>query len=284
MRKSLLNLLTIILFTTPVAAQEDAENCKDHPLFTRLPNFVIASCGTNFNAVGVHLTSQKTEEKEGNVTKIAYSFNSEGDTKKPPSPLQVIRNYENAILKNGGKKVYSSTGSDGYQGATFSFSKEGKNYWVTLDNLTPGLPDVVDGFELSVIEIEPMKQDIQATAIFEELNTKGSVALYINFETAKAAIKPDSEKIIEQVAQMLKDNATVKVSIEGHTQADNTGSPAANKVLSEQRAKAVMASLVSKGIAANRLSAKGWGQEKPIGDNKTEEGRAKNRRVEIVKM
>ncbi len=83
---------------------------------------------------------------------------------------------------------------------------------------------------------------------------------------------------------MLTDNPTVKVSIEGHTQADNTGSPAANKVLSEQRAKAVMNALIAKGITANRLSSKGWGQEKPIGDNKTEEGRAKNRRVEIVKL
>ncbi|MCW3111024.1 MAG: OmpA/MotB domain protein, partial [Segetibacter sp.] len=84
------------------------------------------------------------------------------------------------------------------------------------------------------------------------------------------------------IATMLKDNVALKVSIEGHT--DNTGVPATNKVLSENRAKAVMNAISAKGIAANRLSSKGWGQEKPVADNKTEEGRAKNRRVEIVKM
>jgi len=71
------------------------------------------------------------------------------------------------------------------------------------------------------------------------------------------------------------------VSIEGHT--DNVGQAAANKTLSEQRAKSVMAAVVKGGVAASRVSAVGWGQERPIADNRSEEGRAKNRRVEIVK-
>jgi outer membrane protein OmpA-like peptidoglycan-associated protein len=71
------------------------------------------------------------------------------------------------------------------------------------------------------------------------------------------------------------------VSIEGHT--DNVGTASSNKTLSENRAKSVLDAIVARGIEKSRLSAKGWGQEKPIGDNKTEEGRAKNRRVEIVK-
>lgn len=115
----------------------------------------------------------------------------------------------------------------------------------------------------------------------DELNKSGFVALYINFETGKADIKPESQTIVDQVADMLKSNDSLNVSIEGHT--DNVGTAAFNKTLSGNRAKSVMNAIAARGIEMSRLSAKGWGQEKPIGDNKTEEGRAKNRRVEIVK-
>ena len=80
---------------------------------------------------------------------------------------------------------------------------------------------------------------------------------------------------------MLKTNPDLKLSVEGHT--DNVGTPASNKTLSEQRAKSVVAAIVDQGINADRLSPSGYGQDKPIGDNNTEEGRAKNRRVELVK-
>lgn len=113
------------------------------------------------------------------------------------------------------------------------------------------------------------------------METKGFVTLQINFETAKADIKPESQYIIDQVVELLNDDETLNVSIEGHT--DNVGSAASNKTLSENRAKSVMNAIIAKGIDKSRLSAKGWGQEKPIADNKSEEGRAKNRRVEIVK-
>ena len=132
-----------------------------------------------------------------------------------------------------------------------------------------------------VAEKELMKQDIQANEMFDALNKNGFIALYINFETGKADIKPGSQEIIDQIVQMLKDNPDLKISIEGHT--DNVGTAQSNQTLSENRAKAVMDAVIAKGIDKSRLSSKGWGQTKPIADNKTEEGRAKNRRVEIVK-
>ncbi len=115
----------------------------------------------------------------------------------------------------------------------------------------------------------------------DELNKTGFVTLHINFETGKADIKLESQKIVDQVAEMLKTDDSLNVSIEGHT--DNVGTAGFNKTLSENRAKSVMSAIVSRGIEKSRLSAKGWGQEKPVGDNKTEDGRAMNRRVEIVK-
>jgi outer membrane protein OmpA-like peptidoglycan-associated protein len=81
---------------------------------------------------------------------------------------------------------------------------------------------------------------------------------------------------------MLKENPDVKLSVEGHT--DNAGAATANQTLSEKRAQAVVAWLTANGVEASRLKAKGWGQTKPVADNVAEEGRAKNRRVELVKM
>jgi outer membrane protein OmpA-like peptidoglycan-associated protein len=126
-----------------------------------------------------------------------------------------------------------------------------------------------------------MAQEVTAGDMLAALNKSGFIALYINFDTGKSDIKPESQAVVEQIAKLLSDNPNLSISIEGHT--DSVGTPAANKTLSEQRARAVMSAVVKTGIPAGRLSAVGWGQEKPLADNRTEEGRAKNRRVEIVK-
>ena len=118
--------------------------------------------------------------------------------------------------------------------------------------------------------------------MLEALNKTGSIALYINFETGKSVINPESQSTIDQVAQLLIENTALKISIEGHT--DNVGTPQTNQTLSENRAKAVMNAVAAKGIDKSRLVFKGWGQSKPISDNNTEDGKAKNRRVEIVKL
>ncbi len=104
----------------------------------------------------------------------------------------------------------------------------------------------------------------------------------IQFEVNKAIIKEESFSLLHDIAEVIKQNPQVKkLSIEGHASAE--GNAAANKKLSDQRAKAVMDHLVKKeGIDAARLAAKGWGSEKPIADNATEEGREKNRRVEFL--
>ncbi|MBI5534993.1 MAG: OmpA family protein [Deltaproteobacteria bacterium] len=102
----------------------------------------------------------------------------------------------------------------------------------------------------------------------------------VKFETGKATILPVSDAILTSVAQILTDHPEVKlVSVEGHT--DNKGNPAANKILSNQRAAAVVAWLVKHNIDKKRLTSAGFGQEKPIDTNDTDEGRQNNRRVEF---
>ncbi len=95
----------------------------------------------------------------------------------------------------------------------------------------------------------------------------------------KYDLKPESQVELDKLIQLLNENPNLKVEISGHT--DNVGSPADNLVLSNNRAKAVVNYLVSKGINTNRLSFKGYGETKPIADNKTDEGRAQNRRTEM---
>lgn len=104
----------------------------------------------------------------------------------------------------------------------------------------------------------------------------------INFDIDKATIRSESMGTLNMVVQVMKDNPDLKFEIDGHT--DNTGSAPHNLTLSQQRADAVKAQLLSMGIDAKRLDSKGFGDTKPISDNNTLEGKANNRRVEFVKM
>ena len=99
------------------------------------------------------------------------------------------------------------------------------------------------------------------------------------FEFKKFDLKPESQVELDRVVQLLQDNPSVKIQIEGHT--DAVGGTAENQKLSENRAKSVIHYLNGKGIRLERLIAKGFGAAKPVADNKTEEGRAQNRRTEL---
>jgi OmpA-OmpF porin, OOP family len=102
----------------------------------------------------------------------------------------------------------------------------------------------------------------------------------IQFETGKDVIRPVSFGILDNVVSIMKENKEYNLTINGHT--DNVGKADANMTLSQKRSEAVKAYLVKKGVEAGRLSAFGFGDTKPVGDNKTPDGRAKNRRVEFV--
>lgn len=101
----------------------------------------------------------------------------------------------------------------------------------------------------------------------------------IFFDVNKFDLKSESQVELDKLVQLLTENPTIKIEISGHT--DNVGKPADNLILSKNRAKAVVSYLVSKNIAAQRLTSKGYGETKPVADNKTDEGRAMNRRTEV---
>jgi len=202
---------------------------------------------------------------------------------KQSSELQISRNYSNSIKSMGGTIIFDGECSGancaencGGRMLIGKAIKGSSELWVEVVPFNEG-----NDYYLTVIVKEAMKQDVTASNMLDALNRDGHIALYINFDTGKATIKPESKPMIAQIVEMLKANPGLKVSVEGHT--DNVGTPASNKTLSDQRAKTVVAAIVAEGIDAKRLSALGHGQDKSIADNKTEEGRAKNRRVELVK-
>lgn len=284
--KSLLLLSFIQLSGAVALARTDAESCKDHPLFTSMKGFEIAECKTefgeeNFEGPGYTLLggSKKMTKVEGNKTRLVYRL-TEGQPK--PSMLQVRRNFGNAIKSIGGKVLLETNEWD-FGNAdliTMQHTKNGQTIWASVY-----LHHFADGSEyvLTVVEPEAMQQEIEGNDLLKELNEKGFISFNINFATNSAVLGADSKEVIDQIASLLTADANLKLRIDGHT--DNVGNANSNLQLSADRANAVMKAVVARvPDAAARMSAKGFGQTKPVADNNTAEGRAKNRRVEVVKQ
>ena len=151
-------------------------------------------------------------------------------------------------------------------GKEYAFNVNRKGYLFYSDNfsLIRNAPD-------SIYEKNIPLQPIEANAAIVLNN--------IFFDVNKYELKPESQVELEKVIQLLQDNPTIKIQISGHT--DNVGKPATNLTLSNNRARAVVNYLISKGITSQRLSYKGYGETQPVADNKTEDGKAKNRRTEL---
>lgn len=271
----LLLCCAVLLFASDMRAQEeekpqDAEGCKDSPLITRFPGSTIHSCeNKEYEQADFPLGT----DKDG----AALNKHVEGDfhswdigTRPGTSQIQVFRNFQTA-LKNAGFAVdYANSPGEivAHKGAT----------WIYLDNKG-------DYYYQTIITEKQMQQEVTADAssLGDEINRTGHVAVYgIHFDTGKATIQPDSEKILGEIAKLVQQNADLKLRVEGHT--DNQGNAGANQALSEKRAQAVVAWLSAHNVPAARLTAKGLGQTQPVADNSSEDGRAKNRRVELVKQ
>lgn len=123
---------------------------------------------------------------------------------------------------------------------------------------------------------------LPAEALRQQLEADGRVAIEVNFAVDDAEILQDSRPQIDQVTTLLREDDALRLSIEGHT--DDTGDRTHNERLSAARAQSVLSALVGQGIEAGRLEARGHGASKPVDGNDTEEGRARNRRVELVRL
>jgi len=271
---AVIGLALVLAVALPTAAQEDKPGSQDYPLFSRFPGYRIDVYEhRDFDAFTFKSSKDAQETVEGEYYRINYYVKRDA---VPASALEVIRNYENAIRKAGGTVLYT-------QGSDFTFGKivqEGKEVWVRVRAWNDG-----QGIELHIVERQAMEQTIEANAAtwLSDITSTGRAAVYgITFDTDKAVIKPESEPVLAEMAKLLKDNPSLNVFIVGHT--DSTGSYEHNLKLSQERAAAVVNALVSgHGIAAARMTSVGVGPVAPVAPNDTEDGRAKNRRVELVK-
>jgi outer membrane protein OmpA-like peptidoglycan-associated protein len=268
-------ILALALAGGAAAQVGDYKDCKDHPLFpTRMPDYRIADCKVeDFGVYGFKAPNAKTVPFEGKFTFITYVFT--GPRANEPSALAVVRNYENAIKQAGGTILNTAA-----------------NWWVN-GKIIKGDQEVwVEAQKgngkiwLRIVEKKEMEQHIEANAeaLGNDIRMQGHAAVYgILFDTGKSTIKPESAQAIGEVAKMLTADAALKIHVVGHT--DNVGDVNSNIKLSQERGEAVLQALVrDHGIAASRLRSYGCGQFAPVSSNDSEEGRAKNRRVELVKQ
>ncbi len=300
----------------------DAPNTEDHPLVTRYAGsslrgsdmkeydaFTLILGPATFERGKLVPTNKK--ELEGKVTRLLYVV-PEGR-----SSLEVFRNYQNAFRQAGFETIYAcSTTACGrsflsvvypgnrylripspYNRGTLSTNVSDVHY-MALQRTAAGKTVYVSVFTAlhnaartpnALVEIVEMKAmdtgmvRVNADTMAERIEATGRIALYgIYFDLNSAEIKPESKAELDEIARLLRQNPSLKLLVVGHT--DSQGSHDHNMDLSRRRANAVVNALVSQhGIQAGRLEAAGMGFLAPVASNATEDGRAKNRRVELVK-
>jgi outer membrane protein OmpA-like peptidoglycan-associated protein len=242
-------------------------------------------------------TGSGFEEVEGRTHAVQVKAGGNAN-----SMHEVRRNLEAMMAEAGGTRVFAGripkAASERIPTEQKRFYSDATSYsWHDYDSLVYRV-DLPDGREVwvharldylnagwVVAVREGLAQTaalLPASAMKQQLDADGRVALQVHFATDKADILPASKPQLDQVLQLLRDDPALRLSIDGHT--DASGDAARNQRLSEARAQAVVATLTTQGIDAPRLQAKGHGQSQPVADNASEEGKARNRRVELVRL
>jgi outer membrane protein OmpA-like peptidoglycan-associated protein len=278
MKKVMTVFFSLIFFAWGIgistAQQTDVKGSKDHPLLTRMPDFWISDYKeADFESFKFIGADAKPVIIEGHKYYIGYKLNA---GVAEPGELKIRRNVQDALKKIGGKVVFDDNFN---RVSTIVIQKDGKETWIQVSTFN-------NWYRLNIVEREIMEQEViaNADAMGDDIHTTGHVAVYgIHFETGKAEINPESADAIAQIALLLQNETALKLYIVGHT--DNVGSMDSNMKLSKDRADAVVNSLITQhGISAERLKSYGVSSLSPVATNDTEEGRAKNRRVELVKQ
>ena len=268
-------MLCVLLASSLGLAQgeTDVEGSQDHPLFTRMPGYYISDYGVkDFDTYASPYLSGQDANWEGKVTTVSYTIKTGA---RQASMVQIARNYENAVKKIGGKILANES-----RVIEAKIQKDGGVTYVHVEAYNDGR-----NYGVTVVETQPMKQDViaDAAALGASIAATGKAAIYgIYFDTGKSFVKPESNPSLEEITKLLKQQPALTLYVVGHT--DNVGALDYNLKLSADRADAVVKALIGRGIPAARLKAAGVGPYCPVASNRTEEGKAKNRRVELVEQ
>lgn len=306
-------LLFTLICTAGAASAADVKGSRDHPMISRYPEATIMRFSyEDFDEYRLLTGPVKGREPgehqmlEGKVTRITYEI------PKTRSALEVFRNYEQSLTEGGFELLYSCSDKDcggrafnhaavpytteqgdAYRGQRYLAARlardEGDVYAMLYVIKAAGLggPKKDNVYaQLDVVEVAPMQTGmvkVDAEAMAKGIDATGHVALYgILFDFDSDRIKPESAGTLKEIAAFLKSRPDLKLLVVGHT--DNQGALDYNVGLSQRRAVSVVRTLTGEyGINAGRLDGHGVGFLAPTAPNDTEQGRAQNRRVELVK-
>jgi outer membrane protein OmpA-like peptidoglycan-associated protein len=315
MNKLPLALALVALTLTSSLPAKDIAGSKDYPGFKRFEGSdIIRYKYKKFDKYSLY-TKDKWIPLEGSVTRLAYKAPAGS------SALEVYRNYEAELKTKKVQPIHAGPFAD-FSGdpdlAPWSIDIQGVQDgqevigWRKIKNpygyigkiirpegdlyVSLAVVEVKEAYGafkvddviliLDVVEIKGVTLkmvDGSAADMGRKLVETGRLNLYgLYFDTGKTELKAESDVTLREVAALLQNEASLKLQIIGHT--DNVGGEKYNDELSRGRAAAVVQDLVQRGIAASRLTAEGKGLHQPVAPNDTEEGRAKNRRVELVKI
>lgn len=305
--------LILVALLLPLAGPPTAvsQEVKDHPLISRYPgsefSYLPKSSVKEFDEIALPVGPyqngkiSKTERVEGKVSRLIY--------KNPPnrSTLEIFRNYQQALTKGGFQTLFTCSDRECGDASKGPLNEAVADfgYWCVASSIQCPEPmryiaaklsrptgDVYAAVKvrteetyLVVVDIKPMQTGmvtIGAKEMAADISKTGHVSIYgIYFDTDKSVIKPESKQSIAEIAKLLNEQPSLRLHVVGHT--DNVGVLGHNMTLSKQRAEAVVNALVNDHkIAAARLIANGVGPLAPVASNAAEDGRAKNRRVELV--
>jgi outer membrane protein OmpA-like peptidoglycan-associated protein len=279
-RVLLIVVASVLVLALPVHAKE----VQEHPLIRPFPGSVLdlspAPVYQNFEEYSFRITDPETGKMakkpvRGKFWKLTYRlWDSNGKWETSHSVLEYRENYKQAALENGGVILYEEQGW-----LTFTLpGDDGSETWCEVQIWNKSQQD------LRIVEQAGFKKSLKfgPAEMKAALDAEGRVQLHgILFDLGKATLQPESTKQLQHVVTLLKENPDLKLEVQGHT--DDQGSEADNLELSQRRAETVIAYLGLFGIDTGQLTPEGFGESKPVVSNDTEEGRAKNRRVELVK-
>lgn len=321
--RSLTAVAALSCLLGPASAQ-DIQGATDSPLISRYQGSrEIAQIVDNYVSVNIPMAYEQSDRNKLPTHNLAVEGRREQRLYLAPagrSPLEVHRNYENALKAAGATLIASCDAGQPCEGpldaityeyeqrvsnkpanvalhesfdllnvdgphahASYKLVRGGSTVYVMILTVGSG-----KGVVTMVDIVVPKAMDTgkvavsDANAIAQGLNSEGKMAIYgVTFDTGKADIRPESRPQLAEMAKILKSNVQLKVFIVGHT--DNQGDFNANVALSQKRAEAIVAALARDyGIAAGRMRAAGDANLAPVASNASEEGRARNRRVEMV--
>jgi OmpA-OmpF porin, OOP family len=247
---------TLMLAAPAATAEKIATDKGDFPYLAPLPGSKFHRGGWDNTPFRVTPAGAQQAELVANGTLVRYYDFPE------ISNVLLTTAYRDALTK-GGWAIVEERSSVIWA----HYTQKGRNIWAVV---TPQ----VGGYILNVA-------DAGAVDLGASLAKACHVTLYgVLFDFNKSTLQPSSDAVLQPVANVMAADKTLKLEVQGHT--DNVGNDAYNQTLSEERAKAVVTWLTQHGVAADRLTGKGYGKTKPVADNGSDEGRARNRRVEIA--